>query len=352
MATSWHPTPAGGANTRMPLAARRCYRLAFGTGLALALCYGLDLGVPFVAPLFTVLLAANPAPPPRLRRALALLLFLALALGIGLLLGPLLQLAPLSALLAIALGVFYCNRLAILRGQELPATLLTLGFTVVPAAAAASQALAAAIVAAMVLGMAVGLASLWLVYPLFPEDAATAPAAGPAPAPAWGNWLALRATLIVLPAFVLTLTNPAIYLPFLVKSILLGREAGELQLRGASRELIGSTLLGGVCAVAIWWCLGFAVELWFFTGWILLASLGLAGGAYQVYRNQFSPGFWINSLVTALILLGAAVQDSAAGRDVYQAFIVRMALFLAVAAYALLAMTLLEWWRRRARSRP
>jgi len=330
----------------MPLAARRCYRLALSTGLALALCYGLDLGVPFIAPLFAVLLAASPARPPGARQALALLLFLALALGIGLLLGPLLQQAPVTALLAIALGVFFSSRLAIVRGKALPATLLAFGFTVIPAASIAAPALASAIVAAMVFGLAVALACLWLVYPLFPEEAGAAPARPPTPAQ--GNWRSLRATLIVLPAFIFTLTNPAIYLPFLVKSILLGREAGDIQLRGASRELVGSTLLGGVGAVGVWCCLSLAVELWFFTGWILLVSLGLAGGAYQVFRNRLAPGFWINTLMTMLILLGAAVQDNAGGKDVYQAFVVRMALFLGVTVYAVLAMSLLERWRSRA----
>ncbi|MFC6633410.1 DUF2955 domain-containing protein [Microbulbifer taiwanensis] len=331
----------------MPLAARRCYRLACSTGLALALCYGFDLGVPFVAPLFAVLLAAKPAPPPGARQSAGLLLFMALALGIGVLLGPPLQQAPFSTLLLIALGVFFCNRLAIVGGKELPATLLALGFTVIPAANSASPALATALVQAMVLGLAVAIASLWLVYPLFPEDPGAVPPQPPAATPAQGNWLSLRATLIVLPAFAFTLTNPTTNLPFLVKSILLGREASEMQLRGASRELVGSTLLGGLCAVGVWWCLSLAVELWFFTGWVLLVSLLLAAGSYQVFRNRLTPGFWVNTLLNMLILLGAAVQDSAQGKDVYQAFVVRMALFLGVAVYALAAMALLDWWRGR-----
>ena len=51
-------------------------------------------------------------------------------------------------------------------------------------------------------------------------------------------------------------------------------------------------------------------------------------------------------------LLGSAVQDSANGKDVYQAFVVRMGLFVAVALYAWLAVHLLEQLRdRRRRSR-
>ncbi|WP_051687198.1 DUF2955 domain-containing protein [Microbulbifer sp. HZ11] len=333
-------------SSRLPLAARRCYRLAFTTALALALCYGLNIGIPFVAPVFAVLVAAAPTPPPDVRGAFGLLLFMAAALTVGILIGPLLQQAPFTALLIIAAGTYFSNRLAISGGKALPGTLLALGFTVIPVADVASSALASALVEALVLGLALAIFSLWLVYPFFPEDTAPAPPAQ-STTTVDDHWLSLRATLIVLPALGFTLTNPTTNLPFLVKSILLGREASELQLRHAGRELVGSTLAGGLLAIAVWWCLGFAVELWFFSAWILLVSLFVAAGCYQVFRNRFSPGFWSNALMNMLILLGAAVQDSAAGKDVYQAFMVRMSLFLLVAVYALVAMQLLEWWRGR-----
>ena len=340
---------AGRARGRqMPLAARRCFRLAFATGVALALAYGFNLGVPFIAPLFAVLLGAQPAPPPGLRQSALLLVFLTLALGIGVLLGPLLQYAPLSALLLIALGLFFSNRIAIVGGKVMPSTLLAFGFTVIPAASSVSQALASALIAAMVLGVMVAVVSLWLVYPLFPEEgAAPGPPAGP-PGAQEGDWLSLRATLIVLPAFLFTLTNPLAYLPLTVKSILLGREASRVQLRNAGRELIGSTALGGACAVLVWLCLSLAVELWFFAGWVTLCALWLASRATGARHSRLAPTFWLSALTTMLILLGAAVQDSANGKDVFQAFAVRFSLFLAVTIYALLAMAALEAWRARA----
>ncbi|WAB97385.1 hypothetical protein OSW16_23075 [Pseudomonas putida] len=50
--------------------------------------------------------------------------------------------------------------------------------------------------------------------------------------------------------------------------------------------------------------------------------------------TRHSPAYWVSCLTTLLILLGQSVQDSAAGQDVYRAFAVRMALFLAVSLYA------------------
>ncbi len=328
----------------MSLAARRTFRLAFTTSLAVALGYGMGLAIPFIVPLLAVILSAAPAPPPGPKKLLVLVVAVMFSLGIGILLGPLLQSAPLPALLIIACGLFFSNRLAIAGGKAAPATLLAFGFTVIPAASSVSQALASALIASLVLGVVLAVLCQWLVYPFFPEDEARALMAA-VPTPTESGWLSLRATLIVLPAFLLTLTNPAAYLPLTVKSILLGREATQLNLRDANSEIIGSTLLGGILAIAVWVCLSLAVELWFFAGWMLLFCLGLASGAYGVVRTRFKASFWIGTLTTMIILLGAAVQDSANGKDVYQAFAVRMALFMAVALYASLAVALLETWR-------
>ncbi|GAB3110876.1 DUF2955 domain-containing protein [Aestuariicella hydrocarbonica] len=332
--------------TRLPLAARRSFRLALVASLALALAYGMGLGLPFLAPLLAVILTATPAPPPGPKQLLVLVVAVSLSLGVGILLGPLLQFAPLSALLIIFAGLFVSNRMAIADGKEASSVLLAFGFTLIPAASSVSQALASALIMALVVGVVIAVVCQWLIYPLFPEDETAVPMPVP-PTLADSDWLSLRATLIVLPAFLLMLTNPATYLPLALKSILLGRESSEVGLRHANREMLGSTFLGGVCAIGVWICLSLAPLLWFFWGWMLLLSLLLSSWVYGVLRSRFGPSFWVGTLTTAIILLGAAVQDSANGKDVYQAFAVRMALFLLAALYAGLAMWALEQWRKR-----
>ncbi len=52
-------------------------------------------------------------------------------------------------------------------------------------------------------------------------------------------------------------------------------------------------------------------------------------------------------MISMLILLGPAVEDSANGEDVYKAFAVRMGLFIAITLYAWLALVFLEWLRKR-----
>jgi hypothetical protein len=82
--------------------------------------------------------------------------------------------------------------------------------------------------------------------------------------------------------------------------------------------------------------------------WMLLFGLFVGRKLYGLEPTRCSPGFWLNSLVTMIILLGQSVQDSVAGKDVYTAFAVRMGLFLAVTAYAY-SMLLLFDRRRRAK---
>lgn len=63
--------------------------------------------------------------------------------------------------------------------------------------------------------------------------------------------------------------------------------------------------------------------------------------------TAFRPSFWSNALITALILLGPAIEDSANGKSVLEASAVRTCLFLGVAVYAWATVWALERWRKR-----
>ena len=82
----------------MPLGARRTFRLASVVALSLALAYGLDMPLPFFAPLFGFLLTTAPAPPMGLKALLSLCRVVIVTLGVGLMLTPLLGKYPVSAL--------------------------------------------------------------------------------------------------------------------------------------------------------------------------------------------------------------------------------------------------------------
>jgi hypothetical protein len=62
-------------------------------------------------------------------------------------------------------------------------------------------------------------------------------AAAPAPVSVeTASWDALRATLVVMPVFVVALTNPALYLPAVIKTTMLGQQACSTTARSAGRN--------------------------------------------------------------------------------------------------------------------
>jgi hypothetical protein len=131
-------------------------------------------------------------------------------------------------------------------------------------------------------------------------------------------------------------------MPIIMKSVSLGRQSCTATARTAARELIGSTLLGGLLAIVFWFALRLSAHLWMFFLWMLLFGLLIGRRLYGLDPTRQSPGFWLNSLVTMIILLGQSVQDSAAGKDVDTAFAVRIGLFLAVTVYACLMLVLFD----------
>jgi hypothetical protein len=219
----------------------------------------------------------------------------------------------------------------------------------IPAAGLVSHMLAATVIQAFLIGIALAIVSQWIVYPFFPEDVANAPEAPPVSDPDQSNWLALRTTLIVLPPVLLAFSNPALYLPLIMKSVLLGQQGSLVSARAAGHELLGSTFVAGAFAILFWFGLKICPSLWMFFLWMLLLGIYIGGKLYGVIKTQVAPSYWVNVLVNLLILLGPAVEDSANGKDVFQAFAVRFSLFIVVTFYAWIAIVMLERLRERLR---
>jgi hypothetical protein len=326
---------------------RRTLRFATGTALCLATSFALDLPIPVVAPVFAVFLLATQTRPLPLKAALALAVVVALTTGSGLLLVPVLRYYPVAGVLMIGLALFLAFRYGLRGGNNLVSTFLVAGLTMISAAGTADFDLAMTVVGALVKGLLLAVLVSWLTHALFPEpvSARPAPAAGILPDDE-ASRIALRAALVVMPAWLLAMTDPAGYMPIIMKSVSLGRQSCATTARGAARDLLGSTLLGGLLAIAFWFALRFFVHLWMFFLWMMLFGLLIGRRLHGLRRTRFPPGFWLNTLVTLIILLGQSVQDSVAGKDVYRAFAVRMALFIAVTVYACL---MLQFFEQRGR---
>lgn len=328
--------------TERSVPAQRALRLACGTALCTAASYGLALPLSFLSPVLAVLLLASMPRPLPVKMALVLTLVAAFTTSLGLLLVPLLRYYPVCGVLLIGVGLFLVFTYGLRGGNVLIMTFLVIGMTMISAAGFASFELAMAVIGALVKGLLLAVVIVGLSHVLFPEPA-NSPAPPPAPAlPAEDvPRVAMRATLIVLPTFLLVLIDPASYLPIILKAVSLGQQSTTTRTHHAGRELLGSTLLGGLLAVLFWCALSLFVHLWMFFLWMLLLGLFLARKLYRLHPTQLTPGFWLNTLITMIILLGQSVEDSAAGKDVYTAFAVRMGLFILVTLYSGLMMHLL-----------
>jgi hypothetical protein len=153
-----------------------------------------------------------------------------------------------------------------------------------------------------------------------------------------------------MPVFVLALTNPSFYLAAIMKTVALGQQAGETDARHAGRELVGSTLMGALIALAVWLGLSLWPSLWMLMLWLMAAALWAGSALFGARRTRLRPSFWSNALITSLILLGPAIEDSASGKSVLEGAAMRVSLFIGVALYAWATVWTLERWRARSRT--
>jgi hypothetical protein len=330
----------------MPIAAKRVFRLSLTVALSLAVSYGTAQTMPFIAPLFAFMLGAAPKPPMGPRGLVGLLLVLSVMLSSGLLLGPLLTYYPATGLMLALLGLFLANYVTLNLGKAPVGSLLTLGIALISAMGLMGAGVAPMIIQALCVNILVAVVCQWVVYPFFPEPG-QAPPAPPPPKPAQSSWLALRATLIVYPSYLLVLTNPSAYAPIIMKSVALGQQAEVTDAKVAGRELLASTLMAAVLAILMWYALKLAPNLWMFFLWTLAFSMFVIAKFYGILPSRYTPSFWQNVLVTLFIFIGPAVGDTESGKDPYMASAVRLALFMGVTIYAWLMLVFLEWLKAR-----
>ncbi len=330
----------------MDRADKAVLRLAIGLGLAVLIAYGLALPAPFVVCVMTVLMLCKPGPPiPFLKGAVMAVVIAALMVA-GVLMVPILENYAVTGVVltgAMLYAVFFAGA----RSANPLTLILVIAFTVIPVAGVADQALVSALSAALAVGIGTGILVSGVSHAFFPDapraaNIATAPASVSRET---ASWDALRATLVVMPVFVLALTNPAFYLPAIIKTVALGQQAGSTSARSAGRELVGSTLMGAWMAALVWFGLSLRPNLWMLMLWTVAAALWAGARLFGAKATSFPPSFWSNALVTMLILLGPAIEDAAIGKDVYSASATRVALFVGVALYAWATVWALERWR-------
>ena len=324
---------------------RAVLRIGTGIGLATGICYGLALPMPHLGVIMAWVVLCRPGEPLSLGKGLlGGALLLAVMVG-GVLLVPLLTHYALAAVLLVALLLYLLMQQA-MAGKGAAAMLLIMAITVIPVAGLIEQSLAIALAQMMGLGILIGTLVNRLAHALFPPLPVTGAAARAAPAPPeHPERLALRAVAMVLPVWLLALGNPAFYIPAMMKTVTLAQQSTSLNARQAGQELVLSTLMGALLAFALWLGLSLWPSLLMLVLMLALMTLWLARRLVRLVAGRFPPSFWSNAWITALILFGPAIEDSATGKDVWLAAAMRCGLYLVVAGYGWLCILLLEqWW--------
>ena len=126
----------------MPLATRRVFRLSLTVALSLAASYSLQLPLPYLAPIFALMLTVTPGPPLGMKGLIGLIVLVAVTMGTGLLMVPVLINYPATGLMLVAVGLFVGNDLSVNKGKTAVGAFLTVGLTLLTAAGVASFALA------------------------------------------------------------------------------------------------------------------------------------------------------------------------------------------------------------------
>jgi hypothetical protein len=330
----------------MDRADKAVLRMAIGLGLAVLIAYGLALEMSFVVCMVVVLMLSKGAPPIPFAKGVVIAFVVAGVLLAGVLMVPLLEHYRITGLLVTAV-MLYAVFFAGARSGNPSTIILLIALTFIPVAGVVDQHLITVLSKAFGLGLATGALVGGVSHAFFPDPPAPSKiAAAPAGvSPEIASWQALQATLVVMPVFVLALTNPVLYIAAIIKTVLLGQQASATHASSAGRELVGSTLMGAWMAALVWFGLLLQPNLWMLMLWLVAAALWAGVRLFGVKPTSFAPSFWSNALVTMLILLGPAIEDAAVGKDVYSASAHRVTLFIAVALYAWATVWALERWR-------
>ena len=170
-------------------------------------------------------------------------------------------------------------------------TVLVLSFAVIPVAGVAEQALVGELSVALATGVGIGVLVSAVSHALFPDPPAPAgaTAAKARPEPEAAAWIALRATLIVMPVFVLALTDPSFYLAAVMKTVALGQQAGETDARSAGASWSARRWQaprsqresGPACRSG--------PSLWMLMLWLVSAALWTGSAMFGVRRTRMRP---------------------------------------------------------------
>ncbi|HWS39681.1 MAG TPA: DUF2955 domain-containing protein [Arenimonas sp.] len=321
-------------------------RLTSGLALSVFIAYGLALSMPFMVCVLAIIIIMKPGPAIPFIKGLVISFVFASLLTTGVLMIPILENYAFSGVLLTSIALYAIFFWGMRSGNPLT-IILVIAITLIPVIGVAEQALVSPIITAIAVGIAIGVLVNGFSHAFFPDDPKTDKVSKAPPAISYeiANWIALRAAIVVMPAFLLALINPSVFVATIMKTVALAQQAGSINARNAGQELVGSTLMGALLSALVWSGLSLWPTLWMLVLWLAAAAMWAGQRLYGIKASKYPASYWSNALITLLILVGPAIEDSATGKDVTKASFIRIVLFIAVALYAWATVWALERWR-------
>ncbi|MGI9342075.1 MAG: DUF2955 domain-containing protein [Gammaproteobacteria bacterium] len=320
----------------------RILRMAVGIALALAFSQAANWPASFIAPVLASVLLCLPAPAPTVKSCIAFVAVIVITMLLGLQLVPMLHNQPAAGVLLIILALFWCFYFGARGGSPLLTTFLLLGLSLVPVIGSESIDAAIAIIWGLALNAIAAFLFVWLAFALFPDAQA-----GPRPAPVkaepppleMARHSALRSLAITVPVLLWLLfsSDSSAYAIVLLKVATMGQQSSLADTRAAARDLLLSTLIGGIAALIIWNVLQIWPTLLMYGLLFLLCGLVMGPKIFAGAGAAPRGSVWSYGLLTMMVILAPAAMDSAGGDAAGARFNDRIVMFALATFYAVAA---------------
>lgn len=322
---------------------RHALRVALGAPCVYALAAGLQLPVPFLAPLFFVIFAVSMRTPPPAKAAIVLLCIMFVVPALFSAVSD--ALADHSYMLVAFIGavLFLAYRMVFNPRTAAIGNLIVIFALIMPVLTSESAMMAGMFPAVLSFNAAIGLLSIYLAFAVFARpaglDSAT-PVPGASRSDAERTRLAITATAVMIPLIVLYLSLDlisAVRAMIVSSTILLAVDRTE-QLRQGGIAIATVCVAGTAALFASLWFSLWPVQL---PTLLVLALIGMALAPHAI-RGTSAP-IYAGALSALWTLIGASA-DSPLSQTLYWTL-----LAVAGAAYAVGMQSLLTWFTERRR---
>jgi len=326
------------------IVAIRIRRMALGIALALLFYLLADWPGAFVAPILASAILTLPMPAPNLKFAAGFIALLGGALMVGLLFLPLLHYQPMAAVLLILLALFHCFYYGTRGGSPAVITFLVIGLTVIPAIGSESIDAALGITGGLISGAVASFLIIALVHCLFPDPELPPPPPAARPALPLCASSALRSTVIVVPPllWMLLTSESSAYAAVLIKVAAMGQQSSLESTRAAGKDLLDSTLVGGLAAIVVWNILQIWPTPLIYCLLYLLAGLIFGPRIFSGAGLAPRGAMWAYGLLTMMVIIMPGAMDTAGGDGAQTRFFDRVSMFGLATLYAVAAVHLFD----------